>query len=94
MLKRYTVDPTTFTVEIFNDTQEQPFLRQPTWPNGAAWESAESAEEWAQLFIASIEDELAPFAPTIPGEPGQPKPTPEQIAQWIAERNSSIPLPE
>lgn len=86
MSNRYTVDQANFTVEVFNDTQEQPYLRQPNWPNGTAWASAAEAEEWAQLFIASIEDEAAPFAPTAPGEPGQPKPTPEQIAEWEAQR--------
>lgn len=84
MSNRHTVDPINFTVEIFNDVQEQPMLRQPTWPNGTAWESAQSAEEWAQLFIESLNNESAPYAPAGPGQLGAPKPTEEELAQWMA----------
>ncbi len=38
------------------------------------------ATAWAQLYIASVEDEDAPYAPTGPGQPAKAKPTAEQRA--------------
>lgn len=82
------------TVEIFNDAQEAPFIRQPQWPNGTAWASAEEARGWAEMYVESIEVPEAPFAPNEPGGERQAKPTPEQIAEWQAEmeaRNNPQP---
>lgn len=33
-----------------------PFLLQPQWPDGTDWESAEQVNEWAELFIYSMEN--------------------------------------
>lgn len=73
------------TVELFNDTQEAPFIRQPQWPNGTAWASAEEARGWAEMYVEAIEVADAPLAPNGPGEERQAKPTPEQVAAWKAE---------
>lgn len=71
------------TVEVFVEGQEAPMLRQPHYPNGDAWESKAKAEDWAKLFIASIEDEAAPFAPVGKGIAGEPKPTKAQILEYL-----------
>ena len=83
---RYEIDPTTFAVSIFYPESDVAALFQPDYPDQTPWESAAEAEEWAKLYIASIEDENAPYAPIGRGIPGEPKPTPEQIAEWEAKR--------
>jgi hypothetical protein len=85
MANRYEIEEGTHAIRVYYDGADVPGLYQPHWPNGMPWASAEEAEEWAQLFIASIEDEAAPYAPGGPGEPGTPKPTPEEIAAMQAE---------
>jgi hypothetical protein len=75
---RYEVDEETFEVFIFYPDATTPSLRQPDWPDLTPWASYEEAEEWATLYIASVEDELAPYAPSSPGQAGEPKPTEEE----------------
>lgn len=83
------------TVELFNDTQEAPFIRQPSYPNGAAFLDAADARSWAEAYVESIVDPNAPFAPSEPGGERHPKPTAEQIAAFKAEMESKInPQPE
>ena len=72
-------------VEVFYEGSDIPSLRQPTWPNGDAWTDAAEASAWAELYLASITDETAPFAPNARGEAGAPKPTDEEIAAIQAE---------
>lgn len=76
-------------VEIFDDTAEHglPFLRQPSWPNQAPWADEAEARGWAEMFLESMSPESTHFAPNGPGEERQAKPTPEQIAEWEAQRN-------
>ena len=85
---RYEVDPTTYAVKVFIDTQEAPTLYQPDYPDGTPWESAAEAESWVQLYVASVTDPDAPYAPNGRGLAGEPKPTPEQIAAMQAQRNA------
>lgn len=75
------------TVEIFNDAQEAPVIRQPNWPNQTAWANASEARTWAEQWVESVEDENAPYAANGPGEERKAKPTPEEIAEWEAQRN-------
>lgn len=81
------------TVEIFDGEATVPFLRQPNWPNGAAWANADEARGWADMFVEAAIDEAAPYAPNGPGETRNPKPTPEEIAKWEAERNARLVPP-
>lgn len=84
MSNRYTVmQEEPYTIEVFYDGADVPGLRQPFWPNGEPWESAEEAEEWALQFIESIENEEAPYAPNGRGEERQPKPDPEEEIQGL-----------
>jgi hypothetical protein len=78
----YTVNDSN-TVEVFVEGQEAPMLRQPHYPNQDAFDTKSEAEEWAQLFIAAMEDENAPFSPIGKGIPGEPKPTKEQILEQL-----------
>lgn len=65
-------------------------LYQPHYPSGEVWNDAAEAEEWAKLYVASVEDEAAPFAPNKRGEAGIPKPTPEEIKAIKEERMKNI----
>lgn len=78
---RYEIEKTTNAVRIFVEGREAPTIFQPNYPNGQPWASAEDAENWAQLYIASVEDESAPYAPAEPGVPGRAKPTAEERAE-------------
>jgi hypothetical protein len=73
------------TVELFSDTQEAPFIRQPNWPNQAPWADAAEARSWAEMYVEAIEVADAPYAPNGPGEERQAKPTAEEIAAYQAE---------
>ena len=77
-------------VEIFDDTAEHglPFLRQPNWPNQAPWADEAEARAWAEMYLESMSEDSTHFAPNGPGEERQAKPTPEQIAEWKAQRES------
>lgn len=74
------------TIEIFGEGQEIPFLRQPNYPNGDAFDTREEAETWAQLYIEALVNEEAPFAPIGKDIPGEPKPTKEQMLAMLQER--------
>ena len=68
------------TVEVFAEGSDVPHLRQPSWPNGTAWSSAEEARSWAEMFVEAIEVADAPHAPAGPGLDREPKITDEQFA--------------
>jgi hypothetical protein len=82
---RYEIEEGTNAVKVFYDDNDFPSLYQPQWPGGQPWASAEEADAWAKLYVASMTDDAAPYAPGAPGEEGQPKPTPEEIAAMQAE---------
>lgn len=85
---RYEIEEGTNAVRIWYDDSDIPAIFQPDWPDTTPWANAEEAAQWAELYIASVEDESAPYAPNSPGEPGQPKPTPEELAARRAEYES------
>jgi hypothetical protein len=76
----YKIGPSN-TVLVFVEGQQAPMLAQPQYPNGDTWENTDAAKVWAELFIASITDAEAPHAPIGKGIPGEPKPTPEELAE-------------
>lgn len=80
MSLRYEIEEGTNSVRVFYPDSEEPSLFQPDWPDTTAWADAAEAEAWAVLYLASIEDEDAPYAPNTRGEAGIAKPTPEQKA--------------
>jgi hypothetical protein len=79
---RYAIDSLN-SIEIFKEGAEAPMLRQPHYPNKDAFETMAEAEDWAKLFILSITDEEAPFAPSGKGLAGRPKPTKEQKLEML-----------
>jgi hypothetical protein len=87
MALRYELDADN-AVKVFYPDSDVASLYQPTWPNGDAWADAAEATAWAELYLASINDETAPFAPGARGETGRPKPTAEQIATIEAARSA------
>lgn len=82
------------TVGVFYGDSTVPSLRQPHWPNGDAWADAAEAEAWAKLYVASVTDEKAPYAPDARGKQGAAKPTPEEIAKMKAEIEAKNPNPK
>jgi hypothetical protein len=70
----YTINPDTFAVNIFVSGQTIPIVYQPDWPNSTPWSGTQEASTWAELCIQSIVNQDAPYAPTGPGLPGEPKP--------------------
>ena len=83
---RYEIDEN-FAVRIFNDNENVPFWFQPDYPNGDSFDSYDEAQTWAQLAIASY-DENEPFVPIGKGLSGEPKPTPEEVAAMKAIKES------
>ena len=81
---RYEINPENFAVSIFNDGSDIPFWFQPDYPNYQKFETFAEAEEWAKLAIESQTNQDAPYPPNGKGLKGEPKPTPEQIAEWKA----------
>ena len=75
-------------VEIFHDESTVPSFRQPTWPDQITWADSDEAQYWAELYVASINDESAPFAPMSRGTVGRAKPTAEQKAEREAARKA------
>ena len=80
MTVRYELEEGTNAVKVFYDDATVPSLYQPCFPNGDVWADAAEASAWAELYLASINDELAPYAPNARGEVGAAKPTAEQKA--------------
>lgn len=78
---RVEIEEGTHAIRVWYPDADAPSLFQPDWPDGTPWASREEAQEWADLYVASLEDDDAPYAPNTPGEPGAPKPTPEEIAE-------------
>jgi hypothetical protein len=75
---RYSIDSDN-AVRVFANDDEIPFLYQPTFPNGDHWINAEEAENWALLYISSIEDYSMPFAPNGRGQDPIPQLSPEEL---------------
>jgi len=69
----YSIDNSTFAVNIFVSGNNVPVIHQPNWPNGTPWNNYNEADNWAQLCILSINDPEAPYAPAGPGLSGELK---------------------
>lgn len=48
------------TVVIWADEDAPGRIVQPTWPDGTPWASKSEAEDWAEAYIAAVQDEAAP----------------------------------
>lgn len=73
MTVRYELEQGTNAVKVFYNDDTIPSLYQPHFPNGDVWTDRAEAAAWAELYLASINDENAPYAPNARGEAGEPK---------------------
>jgi hypothetical protein len=85
MSVRYEIEEGTNAVKVFYDDATVPSLYQPHFPSGEVWADISEATAWAELYIASVTDADAPYAPNARGEEGASKPTAEEIAAMQAE---------
>jgi len=69
---RYEIDEDN-AVKVYQDGEDVPFLFQPNYPNRTPFESQADAEEWAKLYVESMLDDSAPYAPQGKGLQGEPK---------------------
>jgi hypothetical protein len=69
-------------INLYYGENDYPTLFQPHWPDGTEWSSYEEAKSWADLYIASVNEPSAPYAPNGPDQPALPKPTPEQLEKY------------
>jgi len=76
-------------IEVFGEGEEIPFLRQPHYPNGDAFDTAEEAEVWVELFIEALKEESPLYAPIGKGMAGEPKPTKEEMLEMLKEEAAS-----
>lgn len=73
-------------IRVYQDDATVPFLFQPDYPDTTPFADRAEAEEWVRLYLLSLTDEDAPYAPNSRGVAGEPKPTKEEMAKWIASR--------
>jgi hypothetical protein len=70
---RYEIEEATNAVRVFYPDSDVPSLFQPDWPDGTPWKDYDEARRWADLYISSVVDESARFAPISPGILGEEK---------------------
>ncbi len=66
-------------IRVYADGEDVPFLFQPDYPDTTPFADRADAEEWLRLYLLSLTDENAPYAPSSPGVAGEPKPTKEEL---------------
>jgi hypothetical protein len=84
-MMRYTVDPITYLVTVFDDN-EVPFLVQPDYPNYDKFDSVEEATIWAEAFIEAQKPDSLFYAPNGKNLPAESKPTQAEIEAALAKR--------
>lgn len=77
-------------VVIRKEGEENPVFVTPSWPNGQRFESPEEAIQWAEMFVDSVENPEAPFAPVGPGEDRLPKLTEDILRELDAKRLEAL----
>jgi hypothetical protein len=68
------------SVAIFDGVNSEPFVIQPTWPDGAAWGVGE-AEAWAEQMILSLTDETSDLPGDSADAPTKVRPIPEEVVE-------------
>ena len=77
----YEIDPVTFAINVFDGNNAEPFIYQPHYPNGDAFDNEAEATEWAEEAIKSHDPNYGFYPPDGKGIPSKPKPTPAQMAE-------------
>lgn len=67
-------------VKVYNDTQEECVIYQPTWPNGEPFTNAQ-AHSYGELTVTSYLDETSLLPGTGPDAPTRTRPTAMEIAE-------------
>jgi hypothetical protein len=73
MTYRYEIDENN-AVHMWVNTQEEPFIFQPDYPDGSPWADTDDAIAWAEAKVAELSDINKPMAPSFPGEKPQVQP--------------------
>jgi len=68
------------SVAIFDGVNPEPFVIQPTWPDGTAWGVGE-AEAWAEQMILSVTDVTSDLPGDSPDAPTKVRPIPEEVIE-------------
>ena len=79
----FTMDNLTYIIDaegvkIFEEGQDVPFLLQPNWADGDAWEEGE-AESWAAQKVLELTDPTADLAGS--NRDNHPRPRPEVLPE-------------
>jgi hypothetical protein len=70
------------SVAIFDGVNPEPFVIQPTWPDGSAWGDGE-AEAWAEQMILSVTDVTADLPGDDPEHPTKVRPLPDEDVEIL-----------
>lgn len=61
----------------FDGVNDEPFLSQPSWPDGTEWANEAEALEFFDVLVTSLSDESAPIVGDGPGNHPQERLQPE-----------------
>ena len=81
---RYTIDPVTFAISIYQDDEDTPFHFQPDYPNTDPFDSVEEATAWAEACIAAHSPDVMIYAPNGKGLTPEVKSDPNAKAALLA----------
>jgi hypothetical protein len=87
MTYRYEIDENN-AIHMWVDTQEQPFLFQPDYPDGTTWADRNDAEAWAKAKIDELSNIENPMAPDFPNQ--EPRKQPAKIEQEKAAQKAAL----
>lgn len=87
MTYRYEIDENN-AIHMWVDTQEEPFIFQPDYPDGTPWADAADATAWAEAKIAELTDIENPMAPNYPNE--KPQVQPAKLAKEKAAAKAAL----
>lgn len=84
------------TIEVFDNVNPEPFLRQPSWPDGTEWANKAEAEAWVKQYILWLTTEDGDMPGNGPDMPVLPRPIDPRviIAGIKAKLISGQPLTE
>lgn len=87
MTYRYEIDENN-AIHMWINTQEEPFIFQPDYPDGTPWADRADAVAWAEAKIAELSDIENPMAPDFPNQ--EPQKQSAKIAQERAAQKAAL----
>jgi hypothetical protein len=88
---RYEIDTDTYEVLLFVDNMEEPFIRQPHYPNGDTFDSYSEAKTWAEAAIEAYSPLSIREMPNGKNKAGELKPTVQEVKAFINNRIAKDP---